>query len=137
VLELVDSQAIRSNDLTRHAWSFHKSCRRIVLRHALDHLPWFQSQHLPPQAIGVSGVVPPSTVPEREIIQRMDRFMDSARKRFFETYLYGLRTRSLAFAAVGAGFSHIASKIVPPSTHEIGRVTEAKLDALFGRPKAP
>ena len=35
VLELIDSQAIRWADLTRHVWSFHKTCRRIVLRQAL------------------------------------------------------------------------------------------------------
>jgi hypothetical protein len=137
VLELIDSEAIRWNDLTRHVWSFHKSCRRIVLRQALDHLPWFQSQHLPPQAIGVSAVVSHSTVPEQEIIRRMDRFMESARKRHFETYLYGLRSRSLAFAAIGAGFTHVSGEVIAPSTHEIGRVTVAPLDALFSKPKAP
>ncbi len=136
VLELMDSQAVRWNDLTRHVWSFHKSCRRIVLRQALDHLPWFQSQHLPPQAIGVSAAVPHAAVAEREIIQRMDRFMESARKRLFESYLYGLRTRSLAFAAIGAGFSHVAGEVIAPSTDEIGRVTVARMDALFAK-KAP
>lgn len=137
VLELIDGQAIRGNDLMRYVWSLHKSCRRIVLRQALDHLPWFQSQHLPPQAIGVSAVVPHSAVPERDIIQRMDRFMESARKRQFESFLYGLRSRSLAFAAIGAGFSHVSGEVIASSTHEIGRVTAARLDALFAKPRTP
>jgi hypothetical protein len=65
----------------------------------------------------------------------MDRFMESARKHLFESYLYGLYTRSLAFAAVGAGFTHISGEIVAPLTRETSRVTAAKLDALFSKPK--
>jgi EAL domain-containing protein (putative c-di-GMP-specific phosphodiesterase class I) len=135
VLELIDGEAMRWTDLTRHVWAFHKSCRRIVLRQALDHLPWFQSQHLPPQAIGVSAVVPHSAVSEQEIIERMDRFTESARKRQFETYLYGLRSRSLAFAAIGAGFTHVSGDVIAPTTREVGRVALARLDTLFSRPR--
>jgi EAL domain-containing protein (putative c-di-GMP-specific phosphodiesterase class I) len=135
VLELIDSEVMRWTDLTRHVWGFHKSCRRIVLRQGLDHLPWFQSQHLPPQAIGVSAVVPHSAVSEQEIIERMDRFTESARKRQFETYLYGLRSRSLAFAAIGAGFTHVSGDVIAPTTHEVGRVALARLDTLFSRPR--
>jgi hypothetical protein len=137
VLELIDSEDIRWSDLTRHVWSLYKSCRRIVLRQVLDHLPWFQSQHLPPQAIGVSAVVAHTPVPEQDIIQRMDRFMESARKRQFETYLYGLRSRSLAFAAIGAGFTHIAGDVIAPAANEVGRVAVAPLDALFSKPRVP
>ncbi len=121
VLELIDSQAIRGADLTRHVWSFHKTCRRIVLRQALDRLPWFQSQHLPPMAIGVSAVVPSSSLSEHDIIKRMDGFMESARQRNFEDlYLRLAQPGALAFAAIGAGFTHISGEVIAPPTQGIG-----------------
>ncbi|HVT50011.1 MAG TPA: hypothetical protein VHE77_00485 [Dongiaceae bacterium] len=131
VFELYNSEDLRWVDLTRYVWSLHKVCRRVVLRQALDHLPWIQSQHLPPASVGVSAVVPGSNIPEQTIISRMDRFTESARKSGFETYIYELRTRSLAFAAIGAGFSHVSGQAIAPRAAEVAPITTAQIDTLF------
>jgi hypothetical protein len=133
VLEISNSEHLRSIDLTRHVWSLHKLCRRVVLRHDLDQLPWIQAQHLPPHSVGVSTIVPSPTTPERTVIARMDAFVDSSRKHGFETYIYGLRTRSLAFAAIGAGFNHVSGEAISARTSEVGPLTSKPMDDLFGR----
>jgi GGDEF domain-containing protein len=138
VFEVTNSEDLPWPDLTRYVWSLHKVCRRVVFRQALDHLPWLhRSQHLPPASVGVSAVIPAANVPEQAIIARMDRFTESARKSGFETYIYKLRTRSLAFAAIGSGFSHVSGQSIAPRTAEVEAITAAPIDALFGSSANP
>ncbi len=65
--------------------------------------------------------------PEKAIIEAMNRFAEQAARRQLRTYVHGLKTRSLASAAIAAGFSFVGGDVVatvagaePPAAFPFG-----------------
>jgi hypothetical protein len=79
-------------------------------------------------ALRGSGIVaagcklPAGSVPEMMLMQQMNRFNRAAEKAGMPTYARGLRTLSLAAAAVGAGFRYIDGEGVAKLVEHPGRV---------------
>lgn len=129
-LELIDAWGAAWHDLVRYSWSMREKCRQTILRQTLK-LPWLQTQHLPDGAVGLSVMLPSTTGRESQIIRGFDAFIEIATKHRLETYIYGLRPRSLAFGAIGAGFHHVSGAAIAPRSRTPGGVALADMEDLF------
>jgi hypothetical protein len=133
--EIVDTKKSRLLDLVRYIWMLRDRCRQVVLRQELSSVPWLQSQHLPDGAVGMSVMIPSAVVPEPQIVEEMNAFVKAVTKYRIETFAYGLRSRSLAFAAIGAGFNHVSGAAIADRTRSPEGVASAAMDDLFPAPK--
>jgi hypothetical protein len=130
-LEIVDTRKSKFNDLVRHIWMLKDRCRQIILRQETDRMPWLPSQHLPPGAVGMSVRIPGADVPELEIATAMNGFVKGVSQHGIETFVFGLRTRSLAFAAIGAGFSQVAGPAIAARSRTPSGVASAGMHDIF------
>ncbi len=130
-LEIADTRKSRFNDLVRHIWMLKNRCRQIILRQDATREPWLPSQHLPAGAVGMSMKTPGAELPEPEIVAAMNGFVKAISRHGIETYLFDLRTRSLAFAAIGAGFSQIAGPAIAARSRTASGVASAGMGDIF------
>jgi hypothetical protein len=130
-LEIADTRKSRFNDLVRHIWMLKDRCRQIVLRQDATREPWLPSQHLPAGAVGMSMKTPGAELPEREIVAAMNGFVKAIGRHGIETYLFDLRTRSLAFAAIGAGFSQVSGRAIAAGSRSPSGVASAGMGDIF------
>jgi hypothetical protein len=130
-LEIVDTRKSRFDDLVRHIWMLKDRCRQIILRQEMDRLPWLQSQHLPAGAVGMSVPIPGAEVPELDIVVAMNGFVKATARHQIEPFVFGLRSRSLAFAAIGAGFSQVSGPAIAAYSRAPGGVASAGLGDIF------
>lgn len=130
-IELIDSEKCRWVELVRYLWILRGKCRQVILRQSMSNVPWLQSQHLPDGAVGMSVVVPGAKVPEEQIFRSMNAFIATVAKHRIETYAYGLRSRSLTFAAIGAGFDHVSGSAVAARCSQPSGVALAAMDDVF------
>jgi hypothetical protein len=130
-LEIVDTRKSRFDDLVRHIWMLKDRCRQIIVRQDMDRVPWLQSQHLPTGAVGMSVQIPGAEVPELEIVFAMNGFVKAVARHRIEAFVFDLRSRSLAFAAIGAGFSQVSGPAIAAWTRTPGGVASAGLDDIF------
>lgn len=133
--EIVDTKNSRLLDLVRYIWMLRDRCRQVVLRQDLSSVPWLQFQHLPNGAVGMSVMTPSAVVPEQQIVEEMNAFVKAVAKYRIETFAYGLRSRSLAFAAIGAGFNHVSGAAIADRTRSPQGVASAAMDDIFPAPK--
>ncbi len=79
----------------------------------------------------MSMKTPGAELPEPEIVAAMNGFVKAISRHGIETYLFDLRTRSLAFAAIGAGFSQIAGRRSPRAAPHRERASPRPAWATF------
>jgi hypothetical protein len=130
-LEIVDTRKSKFNDLVRTVWMLKERCRQLILRQEMGLAPWLQSQHLPAGAVGMSVKIPGAEVPELEIAAAMNGFVKALLGHRIETFVFGLRSRSLAFAAIGAGFSQVSGPAIVEGSRTPGGVASAGMGDIF------
>jgi hypothetical protein len=130
-LEIVETRKAKFNVLVRHIWMLKDRCRQIILRQDVAQVPWLPSQHLPAGAVGMSVKIPDAGLPELEIATALNGFVKAVGQHGIETFAFDLRTRSLAFAAIGAGFSQVSGPAIAALSRTPGGVASAGMDDIF------
>jgi hypothetical protein len=131
-LELIDARRHSWHELVRCIWALKSSCRQVIVRQGMT-LPWLQAQHLPERSVGFSVALARTSRSEVDLIRELNVFVETAAKHRVESFIYGLRSRSLAFAAIGAGFNHVSGPAVAPRQKSGIGVAAAAMEELFAR----
>jgi len=131
IVELVDAYVIPWSEVAQITALLRNVCRSVSLRISLDQ-PRFE--HLVGVGVGaVGGDLRDHPWSEKQAMKHFDAFAGAAQAAGLTSYVLGLRSHSLAVAAAGAGFDHLAGAGVVPEVPALGRVRTFETINLFIR----
>lgn len=129
VLDVVDAQVLERRDLVQCATAATAKCRYLLLRASLDQTNFAGLAHPNVRAIG--GSLRDHAWSEKDAAKKLDSFVTSTVGARLETFLFGIHSRSMAFAAIAAGFDYVSGPAIAPTLDEAGGVSPIDMLGLF------
>lgn len=130
VLDVIDAQAMERLDLVRCATAAKGKCKYLLLRASLDQTNFSAFAH--PMVRGIGGSLRDHAWSEKDAAKKLDAFVASASNAKLETFIFGIMSRSMAFAAIAAGFDYISGAAIAPDVEDASGVAPADMLRLFG-----
>jgi EAL domain-containing protein (putative c-di-GMP-specific phosphodiesterase class I) len=130
VLDVVDAQALERKDLLRCANAAANKCKYLLLRASLDQTNFSALAHPMVRAIG--GSLRDHAWSEKDASKKLESFVTSASTAKLETFIFGIHSRSLAFAAIAAGFDYLSGPAIAPDAADPTGVSPVDMLGLFG-----
>ena len=129
VLDVVDALAMERKDLMLCAAAAAGKCRYLLLRASLDQTNFGNMAHRAVQAVG--GSLNDHAWSEKDATKKLDTFVASAAKATLESFIFGVNTRSMAFAAIAAGFDYLSGPAIAADTIDPSGVAPIDMLGLF------
>ncbi|HVI91364.1 MAG TPA: EAL domain-containing protein [Dongiaceae bacterium] len=130
VLDVIDAQAMERLDLMRCAAAAKDKCKYLLLRASLDQTNFSAFAH--PMVRGIGGSLRDHAWSEKDAAKKLDVFVAAASSAKLETFIFGIMSRSMAFAAIAAGFDYISGSAIAPDMDDASGVAPVDMLRLFG-----
>ncbi|HVJ43671.1 MAG TPA: EAL domain-containing protein [Dongiaceae bacterium] len=130
VLDVIDAQALERTDLVRCATAAKGKCKYLLLRASLDQTNFAAFAHPMVRAIG--GSLRDHAWSEKDAAKKLDAFVTSASAAKLETFIFSILSRSMAFAAIAAGFDYISGPAIAADVEDASGVAPVDMLRLFG-----
>ncbi len=129
ILDIVDAQALDRRDIAQCAATAAGKCRYLLMRLSLDQLSF--STLANPMIRAIGGSLLDHAWSEKDASRKLDSFVTGASSAKLETFIFGIHSRSMAFAAIAAGFDYISGTAIAPDADVPGGVLPIDMLGLF------
>jgi len=104
-------------------------CRSVLARFDLEHVNFLGYHAAGIHAVGMD--IFDSHLSEKEIMERLDKFVEAANKSSLKTYVHGVKTISLNTAVISMGFDYVDGYAVTSAAESVNSAYKLEMKDIY------